>query len=46
MTWRAVLHNRVAEARRSLLDTTYSVVGFVVNNAVVKSGETEGAELN
>lgn len=39
----ALLHSRVAELRRSLLDTTDSIVGFDENIAVVVPGQTRGA---
>lgn len=41
-----MLHNRVAEARRSLLDTTNSVVSFDVNIAEAEPWQTEDIHSN
>lgn len=45
-TCRAVLHNRVAEVRRSLLKTVDAVAGFYAAIASAEPGQTEKAESN
>lgn len=46
MPCQAILHNRVAEVRRSLSETTNAFVGFDEYIAVVDSGQAERIESN
>lgn len=41
-----MLHSRVTEARRSLLETTDALVGLGEDIAVVEPGQIDGAETN